>query len=175
VLWIGLVAHASAGIFPELVQPTWAELTPQQRQVLSPLAKEWNGMETFRRKTWIGIAGRYESMSPTEQERMMERMREWARLAPEERKQAREKYKSLKRVNPEQRESLRQNWEDYKALPDAEKKRLKDNAARRPPVSTIPPPPASSKKLEKTRPVRPIPRKQPAPAAPDTIGNPYHG
>lgn len=128
-----------SAIVPELGQPAWVQLTQSQRQILAPLAAEWDGMEAFRRKQWLGIADRYHALSPDEQQRVRQRMREWARLAPEERRQAREKYKTLQKVQPEQREMLRQNWEDYKALPDEERKRLQNEAVRRPPVSTIPP------------------------------------
>lgn len=143
-LWFcGLVA-AQPGLaaLPELTQPNWSQLTTQQQQTLAPLTAEWDSIEPYRRKTWLGIAARYEKMSPDEKERIQERMRSWAKLAPEERRAAREKYKVLKKVDPEQRESLRQNWEDYKALPDTEKKRLKDSAIRRPPTSLMPPPKA---------------------------------
>lgn len=138
VLGLSLAATGHAAL-PELTQPDWAQLTPRQRQTLAPLAADWNAMEAFRRKKWLGIAERYPTMSPEEQERIQRRMRDWAVLSPEERQQAREKYKSIKKVSPEQRESLRQNWEEYKALPADEKKRLQAQAVRRPPVSTIPP------------------------------------
>lgn len=133
-----LAAGAGAAV-PELAQPAWAQLSAQQQRALAPLATEWDAMETYRRKKWLGIAARYDAMKPDEQQRMQNRMRDWARLAPEERRQAREKYKTLQKVSPEQRDSLRQNWEDYKALPDAEKKRLQAEAVRRPPKSTLPP------------------------------------
>lgn len=143
-LWLCCLPLAGAAV-PDLAQPDWKQLSAQQREILSPLAGEWDAMESFRRKKWLGIAERYASMSPEEQERVQRRMRDWAKLAPEERKQAREKYKTLQKVSPEQRESLRQNWEDYKALPEEEKKRLKAEAVRRPPVSTLPPPPPPGK------------------------------
>jgi hypothetical protein len=131
-----------AGAVASLDQPNWAKLNEQQRQALAPLKGEWDGMEPYRRKKWLGIADRYHAMSPDEQERVQRRMKDWAKLAPEERKQARDKYKTLQKVPADQRESLRQNWEDYKALPDEEKKRLQNQAVRRPPVSTLPPPPS---------------------------------
>lgn len=94
-------------------------------------------MEAYRRKKWLGIAARYDTMKPDEQQRVQRRMREWAKLAPEERRQAREKYKPLQNIDPEQRAALHSNWEDYKALPDAEKKRLQAEAVRRPPKSML--------------------------------------
>lgn len=150
-LWI-LVAPIGGAAVPELGQPTWAQLTPEQRKILKPLAAEWNAMEAFRRKKWLGIAERHAAMSAAEQERVQRRMREWAKLTPEERKQARDKYKTLKKVSPEQRESLRQNWEDYRALPPEERKRLNDEAVRRSPVSSIPTLPAQPKLRQKITP-----------------------
>lgn len=153
VLWL-FVAPIAAAAVPELGQPSWVQLTPQQRQILKPLAAEWNTMEAFRRKKWLGIAARYASMSAEEQERVQRRMRDWAKLAPEERKQVREKYKTLQKVSPEQRESLRQNWEDYRALPPEERKRLQDEAVRRPPASSVPSPPAQPKLRQQVVPSR---------------------
>ena len=147
---LGNSAFAGTGL-PEFTQPAWKDLGAGQQAILAPLAKEWDAMEPFRRKKWLGIAARYESLSPDEQARLQDRMHEWAMLAPEERKLAREKYKKLKNVKPEQRESLRQNWEDYKSLPAEEKQRLKDKAVRRPPVSTIPPP-ATAPGLKRAKP-----------------------
>ena len=54
-------AHASA----ESAQPLWEQLNPQQKEVLAPLAQEWNGMDAAKRKKWLGIAKRYPGMTPT--------------------------------------------------------------------------------------------------------------
>lgn len=145
-VWLFFIPIASAAT-AELGQPSWAQLSPQQRHALAPLALEWNTMEAFRRKKWLGIAARYDALSAEEQTRMQRRMRDWARLTPEERKQAREKYKALQKMSPDQRESLRQNWEDYKALPPHERQRLQDEAARRSPLSTLPSPSTTRPKL----------------------------
>jgi len=147
-----LLASATFAALPELAQPSWSELTERQREILAPLAGDWGEMEAFRRKKWLGIAERFPAMSPQEQERIRQRMHEWAALSPEERQQAREKYRTLQRVSPELRESLRQNWEDYKSLPPEEKKRLQEDAVRRPPVSTMPPPAGLPKLRERGTP-----------------------
>jgi hypothetical protein len=47
-------------------QPTWAALSQEQQTILAPLAPEWNAMENYRRKKWLGIAQRYNSIAPTE-------------------------------------------------------------------------------------------------------------
>lgn len=93
-------------------------------------------MDPFRRKKWLGIAQRYPAMSAGEQASIQRNMQEWARLAPEERKAAREKFKTLKKAGPEQQQSVRQKWEEYQALPQEERDRLSERAARRIPPKT---------------------------------------
>ncbi|WP_170228114.1 DUF3106 domain-containing protein [Denitratisoma oestradiolicum] len=117
---------------PSLTPPAWKELTPQQRQILQPLAEDWDGMASFRRKKWMGIAKRYSQLTPEEQQRMQRRMKTWARLPSEERRIAREKFKKLQKVTQEKRESIKLRWEQYMELPDEEKQRLKQQALRRP-------------------------------------------
>ncbi len=119
-------------VVPSLAQPSWAELTPQQKQILAPLAGEWDRFEPWRRKKWIGIAQRYPAMNAEEQERIQRRMKDWAKLTPDERKAVREQYKDVRKATPEQKEVLKQKWQEYKELPDEEKKRLKDEAAAKP-------------------------------------------
>jgi hypothetical protein len=114
-----------------LDQPKWSALTPQQRQILAPLAKDWDGLESFRRKKWLGIAQRYPTMQPEQQQRVSTQMKTWAALPPEERNVAREKFKKLKTAPPEQREVRRQKWEQYQALPEAEKKKFREKAAKK--------------------------------------------
>lgn len=129
-LW--LLAQAShAAIVPPLPQPSWKQLSTEQQRILAPLSGEWDKMEGFRRKKWLGIAQRYQSLSPDEQTRMQRRMTAWAKLTPEERKHARDQYLSLQKASPEKKESVKQKWEQYKELPEAEKARLKAEAARK--------------------------------------------
>ena len=118
VLALALTNPANAVTIPPLKQPKWAELTPQQREVLAPLSGEWDKLESYRRKKWLGIAKRYPAMSAEEQQRIQRRMKDWANLSPEERKQAREQYKTLQKVPPEKRQAVNQKWQEYKNLPD---------------------------------------------------------
>jgi len=125
-----MAALPAAAVVPPITQPNWSQLTPEQRVTLSPLAGEWDSMDSLRRTKWLGIAQRYTKMTPPEQARVQERMREWAKLTAEERKAAREKYKTMKNAPPEKKESLRQKWQEYSELPAEEKERLKAEAAR---------------------------------------------
>ncbi len=156
-LWLAsTLGHAV--VTPPLPQPSWAELSTEQKRVLAPLAGEWNTMDGFRRKKWLGIAQRYPSLSSDEQARMQRRMTDWAKLSPDERKRAREQYQSLQKAPPEKKEAVKQKWEEYKELPESEKSRLKAEASRnptprpapskptltaKPPVSSVPSPVAT--------------------------------
>lgn len=158
ILWLtSPVGHAV--VTPPLPQPSWAQLSTEQKNILAPLAGEWDKMDGFRRKKWLGIAQRYPTLSPDEQARMQRRMTEWAKLTPEERKRAREKYQSLQKAPPEKKEAVKQKWEEYKELPESEKSRLNAEAARKPaPRSTPSKPPVTG-----TQP--------PAPGAPPVTGS----
>lgn len=121
-----------------LGQPSWAELTPQQKHVLAPLADDWDNMDAARRKRWLNVAARYGKFTTEEQERLQKRMKDWAELTPDERKQAREKYKSLKSEPPEKRAEVRQKWEEYSGLSDDEKKRYQEAAKQQRTQHTTP-------------------------------------
>ena len=127
---LALSSPANA-VVPPLKQPSWVELTPQQREILAPLAGEWDKLEVYRRKKWLGIAQRYPAMSAEEQQRLQLRMKTWVNLSPEDRNRARAQYKALQKVPPEQRQAVNQKWQEYKNLPDAEKERLKQSAIRK--------------------------------------------
>jgi hypothetical protein len=170
-LWVASpLGHAV--VTPPLPQPSWAELSMEQKSILAPLAGEWDRMDGFRRKKWLGIAQRYPSLSPDEQARMQRRMTDWAKLTPEERKRAREKYQSLQKAPPEKKEAVKQKWEEYKELPESEKSRLNAEAARKPTPRPAPSKPAVAGKP--TAPSVPTPMtgtKPPAPSLPPITGS----
>jgi len=146
---LGLPAQS---VTPPLPQPSWVELGETQQRILAPLASEWDSLESWRRKKWLGIAERYPQMGVEEQQRIQQQMRDWVRLTPEQRRQAREHYRQLQQsVTPEQKELLKQKWQEYRELPAEEKQRLQRQAARqspaqrslpiKPPVVIVPPVP----------------------------------
>ena len=170
-LWVASpLGHAV--VTPPLPQPSWAELSQEQKSILAPLAGEWDKMDGFRRKKWLGIAQRYPSLGADEQARMQRRMTDWAKLTPEERKRAREKYQSLQKAPPEKKEAVKQKWEEYKELPESEKSRLNAEAARKPTPRPAPSKPAVAGKP--TAPSVPTPMtgtKPPAPSLPPITGS----
>lgn len=102
----------------------WAEMTADQQQILAPLKPEWDNLSTGRKATWVGIAKRYPTMRPAEQERVVRRMHAWAKLTPDQRHAARERYRSIGKLPPEKRQDLKQQWAEYQALPPVEKRKF---------------------------------------------------
>ena len=110
-------------------QPSWQELNSAQQTILAPLQEDWNNMERFRRKKWLEIAARYPKLNEAEQERVRERMQEWANLTPAQRQTARDRFRELsKQNNAEERAALAQKWADYQSLPEGVRARLEEEA-----------------------------------------------
>jgi len=139
VVLAGVMAPALA-VVPDIVPPNWAELPPQKQQILTPLAGEWNQLESWRKKKWLEISDRYPQMAAEEQQRIQRRMKAWVKLTPEERKAAREKYKNVQQASPEQREALKKMWSEYQTLPEEERERLKQSAGRSSTSKALPKP-----------------------------------
>lgn len=127
-LALALALPAQAEALPEIRPPKWVDLSPRQKQVLTPLESQWDSLADAGRKKWLGIANRYSRMSAEEQVRVQTRMKQWAELTPEQRQDARERYRRLLSISPSQRETLKEKWAEYEKLPDAEKRRLKESA-----------------------------------------------
>jgi hypothetical protein len=107
-------------------QPGWNQLKPQQKDILAPLAGDWDKIENIRRKKWLGIADRYPNMTQDEQQRMQDRMREWANLTPEQRNKVRNSYKDFNQLPPEQKQVVKQKWDAYTSLPAEQQQRLRE-------------------------------------------------
>lgn len=128
VLTAPMAAPAGAVTPP---QPQWRALEPQQQEALKPLAGEWDKIDNFRRKKWLGVANNYAGMKPAEQKRLHARMADWAKMTPEQRRAARENYKQARALPPEQKKA---EWQQYQKLPDAQKKQLAAAADAKKPV-----------------------------------------
>jgi hypothetical protein len=112
-LCIALSTFASAA---DKKQPDWSQLTPEQQQILAPLASDWNNFDDLRRKKWLLTAKRYPAMKPEQQQRLQTRMQAWAKLTPEQRRVARENYKKLAKQPPEKREAVKQKLRERQKL-----------------------------------------------------------
>lgn len=134
-------------------KPSWTELTPAQQQALSPLAGEWDKLNSARKRKWLVIGNKYASMNPDEQQRVQARMREWVKLTPEQRRIARESYARAKRLNPRQKS---EHWQKYQQLPEEQKKKLAADAASKKHVASLPS--ASQAKNKTVPPIKSAPK-----------------
>ena len=154
---LALAASLGASVYAQPIgtrTPSWADLSPAERQFLTPFAGEWDSWNSERKAKWRGIAQRYPKMAPDEQERVRQQMTAWAQLSPAERAAARERYKSLKTLPPDKKQEVRQKWEEYQNLPPEKKRELASKpvpasppsgrGTRSPPPPPPPPPPPAT-------------------------------
>ena len=105
--------------------PAWSNLSVSQREVLAPLAKDWDRLDGERKQKWLEISQRFPTMPPARQERVEQRMVDWARLSPEQRTAARSNFQESKKLPPEERQA---QWEAYRALPPEQRKALAERS-----------------------------------------------
>lgn len=145
---VGTTAPVIAKASATAVHPLWNELTPAQKLALTPLAAEWDALDSFRKKKWLEIGAKYSTMKPDEQQRMQERMHEWAKLTPGQRRVARESFVRTKKLDAQQKSA---QWEQYQQLPEEQKKKLAADAIAKTPVARLP-----SEQNNKSKTVPPI-------------------
>ena len=123
---------------PVAAGPAWSQLSPPQQKALTPLRGDWDNLDASRKQKWLEVASRFGTMPPPQQERVRERMTEWARLSPSQRTEARINYQQSTQVAPQDRQA---RWEAYQALPPEERAALAARA-KPSPVQSQPPSPA---------------------------------
>lgn len=123
---------ALTGPTPLSLGQNWASLTSSQREALAPLSKEWDQLDGARKGKWLEIANRYSTLPPEHQQRLRERMVEWARMSPVERQKARIGYQHASELRgSEQQSKLQEKWEAYQALSPEKRQRLAERAAEK--------------------------------------------
>lgn len=121
-----LACAAGVGAQPPVDRsPTWASLTPLQKQTLAPLQADWASIDTSRKQKWIELAARFPTMPAEERRRVQARMAEWARMSPAERAGARLQFQEARRLPAEERQA---RWQAYQALSPEEKQTLAQRA-----------------------------------------------
>ena len=101
--------------------PRWQDLSATQRSALKPLERDWSGIDAPRKQKWLEIASRFHRMPPAEQQRMSDRMTQWAKLSPEQRGQARQNFQEARQLTPQERQA---RWEAYQSLTPEERQQL---------------------------------------------------
>ncbi|HSY25888.1 MAG TPA: DUF3106 domain-containing protein, partial [Burkholderiaceae bacterium] len=117
------------------IRPLWTELTPTQQQILGPLAPGWNKLDSNHKSKWLVITEKYAAMTPEQQKRLEDNIRDWAKLTPEQHRLARESYARAKKLNAEQKTA---QWEQYQQLPEDQKKKLAADAATKKRIANMP-------------------------------------
>lgn len=145
-------------------QPGWSLLSTHQKIILAPLVGDWDQMENIRRKKWLGIAERFPKMTPEEQARVQQRMREWAALTPTQRAKVRDSYKEFNQLDPEKKLAVKKKWENYSNLSEEEKIRARQPKAQttETEISTISTPNSPSTATTTVTPETPAPPTEPA-------------
>jgi len=129
----------------------WTALTPAQARVLAPLARAWATISPDQQRKWIELAALYPRMSAVDQDRLRERMNEWATMNTAERRRTRLDFQRIGALSPEQRLA---QWDAYWALPHEERERLTAQARRAAAAERTPPPRAGARpNVVRTRPV----------------------
>lgn len=126
--------------------PGWEVLNTPQKIALYPLAPRWAVLSEQQKRSWLAIAQGFPALPDAEQERLHNRMTDWASLSAQQRSQARLNYAVTQKLAPENK---RAQWEAYQALSEAEKTRLAQAAARRTMGAATAVHPVAARKLAK--------------------------
>jgi len=108
---------------------TWRQLPAQERQLLAPLASQWDQLTPGDRDKWRAMARELRDRPASEQARAQARMAEWARLSPQERNAARRNFEGAQRISPDERQ---ERWRAYQDLSPQERGQLRDQRERAP-------------------------------------------
>lgn len=161
--------------------PTWAELSPVNQRILTPLQPLWDRLPEINRRKWLKIADRYPKLSPGDQARLQSRMAEWVKMTPQQRRLARENYQITRSLPAEKKAEA---WDKYQRLPEEQKKKLAaaEKVPHRPGAVSalpsgkrLPSEPSRQLRQEKLSPTRAasVPAAQPAaPTSPAMAGAP---
>jgi hypothetical protein len=120
-------AASSSNVISLGSAPEWHELTSVQKKVLMPLAQHWVEMDDPSRAKWANVADRFDKLSPAEQQRVQDRMTQWAKLPAQERGEARLRFQQTRQLSADQRQ---QKWAAYQALPREDREDLARQAKR---------------------------------------------
>lgn len=141
--------------------PNWQALTPAQRELLAPLARDWDGLSATQRSKWLSATPKLATLPAPELTRIHERMRDWAHLTPTERADARIGFQVARQVDADQRQA---KWEAYQALPAEKRQELAEKAAARRQAQTQAKTPGT-----KAKPLAAAPKSNIVPPAPKMV------
>lgn len=107
---------------------SWAQLTEAQKQVLNPLAAEWDTLRPWQREKMLDIARDYPKMDAPKQALVQKRLGNWSRMTPYERENARKSHQQFQSLSADKKNELRKRWMEYQKLPESERARLRSES-----------------------------------------------
>lgn len=122
---IFLVLLVSGQVVADENTVSWAELNDAQRQVLNPLASEWDTLRPWQREKMLDIARDYPKMDAAKQALVQKRLGNWSRMTPYERENARKSHQQFQSLSADKKMELRKKWLEYQKLPESERARLR--------------------------------------------------
>ncbi len=117
--------------------PSWKSLTSAQQIALKPIQADWSNLDANRKKKWLAVAQRYQTMTAADQARMHERMSQWTKLSPAQRSAARDNYSAVlsspntagsQGNDAASKANLNEQWTKYQALSPEKKASLNELA-----------------------------------------------
>ena len=127
-------SHGAAPVVRVNTFQHWVDLSATQQQTLQPLNATWETLGENEKRKWILVTRNYSRLSAAEQEKLRNRMTEWAALTPKQRELARLNFAETKKLGASERSA---NWEAYKALSPQERQKLGSQAKHKPPGAAI--------------------------------------
>jgi hypothetical protein len=97
---------------------TWAQLSDEQRKVLTPLASEWDTLRPWQREKMLDIAKDYPKMDALKQQRVQKRLASWSRMTPYERENARKRYQQFHALSDDKKDERRKESGEWDYDPD---------------------------------------------------------
>jgi len=127
IVFLGLIITFSCLSFVKADEKnvSWSQLNEAQKNVLNPLASEWDTLRPWQREKMLDIARDYPKMTPEKQALVQKRLSNWSRMTPYERENARKKHQQFNALSPEKKAALHKKWVEYANLPEAEREKLR--------------------------------------------------
>lgn len=113
---------------PQAGGPAWKDLSTAQRGALAPLAGQWETLGAEQKQKWLEVSAAYPRLTPDAQQRVQQRMGEFARLSPEQRVTARENFRRAYELPANERHEKLQRYQD---LPEDKKRTLSEQAGKK--------------------------------------------
>ena len=108
---------------PALTSVSWASLSGDQKRALKPLADRWAQMQPEQQRKWLAVSANYKQLPPHEQERLQDRMEEWADLSNSQRMEARRNFGTARKdLSADERKA---KWDEFNNLDSDQRKALK--------------------------------------------------